>query len=153
MRFKLKIICFIGALIISLSFCCLEYFSFRNYHNELQKNGKITELYTRFLTKDEADFAAQQDEFCFVTNKGDTIKYRDKNEDRFSTSELHSFMPTCKLIIYDTSKPAEHVFLEDYNSYSDYHNKILYFALALPLITIILFGMSIIFIRDLLKSW
>jgi len=123
-----KIFYVLIAVIISLLYSYNKYLSIRNYHNEIKEKGKITELYTRFLTKKESDFAVQQDEYCFVTIKGDTIKYRDKNEDRPGISESWIFVSANKKIIYNISKPNDYLLLEDFNSYSDYQNRIICFA-------------------------
>jgi len=144
---RLKLLIFIISLCSVFIYTYSYYSNRKKFYNHLKTDGTITPTFTKFFSsKDSPWYGTNTQEFCFITTKGDTIRWREKaiNELNFT---IDFYCPWTDSVIYNLKNPNEYMFIKYYKEYSDSSDKIIYFAVCFPLGTVFLFLLIIMIIR------
>jgi hypothetical protein len=139
----------ISFMIVSL-YSSYLFFSKESLYNHLKNDGVITQSFTKyFKLSDSKLYGTGTQLYCFITNKGDTVSWREKSAIDLNLT-LDFYIPWQDSIIYNVKNPSEYMFVKYYKTYSDSYDKVIYFAVCIPLGTLFCY-MLIVMILQLLK--
>lgn len=152
---KLKLFyCFIIAVILNGAFFFQQLCDFRL----LNKQGVITELYVKNLTKNETTFFQRAKytkvaKIYFVTLKGDTIYNITKNTWAMTVDALDeiNFYAPLDSVIYDKNNPKDYQLISEFRNYSISRSAIAYFIVGLAIFTFCFYFMTVIFKKGLTR--